>query len=823
MSYLLNRAIAASASMLALSSGIASAQTADQAAPPAGATAAPAADQRVGDIVVTAQRRKERSQDVPISITAFSADRLEQQNISKPQDLQATVPSLVVGANGQGSRESQSFTLRGQGATFQASPGVVVYLNEVPLPSPITLSQQGGPGNFVDLENLQVLAGPQGTLFGRNTTGGAVLLTPRKPQNELGGWIEGQYGNYNNKVVEGALNVPVIPDKLLVRIVGAYHDRDGYTRDVVHNKDLDNTHWYSGRIGITYRPVDGVENYLMVYGSNSSNNGTGLIHKGFNIPGLQGVGFCVDPPLSPPGPSGIAVSCDYYRGLTAQANALGPRATAPGVDPGQDTRTWGAENTTSIDIAEGLVVRNIFSYQRFWSRYYYDGDGTIAQQSDPYTRASKLPADNYQGITEELQLQGNLLDHKLIFTTGAFYYDQKPAGAQGLTDIVYCPAAFTGYCPTNSRSVSVRTVSKALYAQATLDLGLVTPALDRLKLTAGYRHTWDTITGSAYAYTPTASGSYICSDTNNIVASDPQQNCQFGARLKSNAPTWTVGLDYKFLGNVLLYGKISRGYKAGGFNSYAVRPDTRTFLPEHLTSYEGGFKSNFHLGTMPAQFNASYYFSDYSNIQKAAGDFNLTSLASGARINAAKAHVQGVEVETTIRPIRQLELGGNFSYTNFRYTDYKIAANGLPDCSGTIPVYPAQANISCLAGQYIAPYIFSVHGTLGDKLPGNLGDLSLFVSYSYTAPQHTEATVLPPGQPGEKLAAFGLLNASLDWKGIGGSNLDAGLFVNNALNKLYRISNTDVYQTGSLLSWATIYGEPRMYGLRLRYHFGGER
>ena len=130
------------------------------------------------EIVVTAQRRDERAQDVPISITAFSPERLQQQGITQAQNLQAVVPSLVVGNNGTPSREAQSFTIRGQGATFQASPGVVVYLNEVPLPAPISIPQQGGAGNFVDLENVQVLNGPQGTLFGRNTTGGAVLLTP---------------------------------------------------------------------------------------------------------------------------------------------------------------------------------------------------------------------------------------------------------------------------------------------------------------------------------------------------------------------------------------------------------------------------------------------------------------------------------------------------------------------------------------------------------------------------------------------------------------------------------------------------------------------
>lgn len=120
------------------------------------------------------------------------------------------------------------------------------------------------------------------------------------------------------------------------------------------------------------------------------------------------------------------------------------------------------------------------------------------------------------------------------------------------------------------------------------------------------------------------------------------------------------------------------------------------------------------------------------------------------------------------------------------------------------------------------PYIYSFHVAVNLPIAERLGDLSFFVNYAHNSSQHTEATVVAPQQPGEKLDAFGLLNMSLDWNNIAGSGLDAGLYVTNATNKLYRISNTDVYQGGSLLSWATIYGEPRMYGLKLRYRFGGE-
>jgi len=519
------------------------------AAPAHAQTAQPAAPairetQGLQEIIVTAQRRQERNQDVPIAITAFSTESIRQRNITQSQDLQASVPSLIVGANGQASRDSQTFTLRGQGATFQASPGVVVYMNEVPLPAPITLSQQGGPGNYVDLENLQVLAGPQGTLFGRNTTGGAILLVPHKPTDKLEGWVQGKFGNYSTKEVEAVLNLPVVSDKLLIRAVGAYHDRDGYTKDVVHDRDLDNTHWYSGRLGITFRPSDMFENYTMIYGAYSKFHGTGQIHKGFNIPGLKGVGFCVDPPLAPPGPSGIAVSCDYYRGFTAQADALGLRKVAPGVLQSQKTKTWGVTNTSTLTFNDELTARNIVSYQRFKSNYYYDGDGTLLQQYDASLPTNPLPRDYLEEFTEELQLQGAYLDKHLTFTLGGFYYDQKPAGKQGVSAIVYCPALFTGFCAPSNASINVRNKSKALYAQATLDFGVFTPALESLRLTGGYRYTWDTIKGSAFSYTPAgAPGSFLCSNSGAIVTGDPEAGCTFGATLHSKAPNWLIGLD----------------------------------------------------------------------------------------------------------------------------------------------------------------------------------------------------------------------------------------------------------------------------------------
>ncbi|WP_375194254.1 TonB-dependent receptor [Sphingobium sp.] len=799
----------------------------------------------IADIIVTANRRQENNQDVPVAITALSADRLQQQGIGKEQDLQASVPSLVVGPNGQGSREAQSFTLRGQGATFQASPGVVTYMNEVPLPSAITLSQQGGPGNFLDLENMQVLAGPQGTLFGRNTTGGAVLLTPKKPKNEFGGWIQGTIGNYDARVIEGAINLPIVNDKLLVRVAGAYNDRDGYTRDIVWNKDRDDQHWYTGRLGVLFRPTETIENYTMLYGSRSRNNGAGLIHRQFNINGLQAFGLCSD------APGAGAASCDVYRATTAQANALGPRKTALGIDVFSETETWGISNTTDIDLNDELKLRNIASYQRMRLRYRYDSDATILQQHDvdpgvlpapgqvtlpgagtpvTYLNATafkEVPRDNFEQITEELQLQGELFDKSLTFTAGGFFFKQQPAGVQGGTSVVFCPAAVTGLCSSSLTRYASTQESKALYAQATLDFGVLSPALDGLRLTGGYRHTWDKISGFStnIQANPSNPGTVKCgaSGETDVPVAEQFERCTFNVGLKTNAPTWTIGLDYKVSPRILLFGKISRGYKAGGLNALAVYDFKRTFLPEYVTSYEAGIKSDFYLGTVPFRFNAVAYHVDFKDIQRAGADFNPTTGAGGSQIFNADARIRGVELDASMQPFKGLEIGGNFSHTDAKYKKFTFtSATGQADCNGGVGPN-GTADMSCLPFQYVAPYIWSMHVNAELPVGDDMGKLNFFVNYSHTSEQYTDTTAMPFEQPGARLEPFGLLNMSLDWRDVARSGFDVGLFVTNATNKLYRISNSNVFQpTGGLLYQASLYGEPRMYGLRLKYRFGGE-
>ena len=190
----------------------------------------------------------------------------------------------------------------------------------------------------------------------------------------------------------------------------------------------------------------------------------------------------------------------------------------------------------------------------------------------------------------------------------------------------------------------------------------------------------------------------------------------------------------------------------------------------------------------------------------------------GAQILGAVARVQGVEVEGSIRPFRGVEIGGNFSYTDAKYKSYEYTTNlGAFDCSGNFIAPGGTVDLGCVPFTGVAPYTYSFHVSAEQPLANDLGTLAMFVSYSHTSSQHTAATALPGTEPGEELEGFGTLSLSIDWRKVANSNLDLGLYATNLTNNLYRIGNPNLYNT--YLYHSTIYGEPRMYGVRARYTF----
>ncbi len=342
------------------------------------ASAGPATE--IETVTVTARRRAEDEQRVPINVTAVSGEELRTAEIKTATDLATVAPTLTVAGN-LGSRDDDVFSIRGQSQPFGgADPGVQTYFAEVPF-------NASGPGTYYDMANVQVLSGPQGTLFGRSTTGGAVLFEPQRPQNEFGGYIDGQAGNYNFTELQGALNVPIVADTLLVRAAFDIASRNGFTKDTVitgasapFTINQDNVDYQSFRFGVTWRPFAHFENYALFDYLHDHTNGTGDVLTGFNTTALSNQaaqingGPCTNPPAT--------LICGEFEGFegalagaVANQQALGVRQTTSNIVPLYRRDTWEGIDIARYDIDSDLYVRNIFGYidDKTQSGFDYDG------------------------------------------------------------------------------------------------------------------------------------------------------------------------------------------------------------------------------------------------------------------------------------------------------------------------------------------------------------------------------------------------------------------------------------------------------------------
>lgn len=835
------------------------------------------------EIVVTAQRRAENIQDVSIAISAFDANTLRQQSIANAYDIVGKVPSVMVSTGG-GPRNSEVVVIRGQGQTYLAPVGVANYFAEVPLIQGTIMPTQGAPGTFFDLESLQVLRGPQGTLFGRNTTGGAVLLGPKKPGEHFEGYVQVQAGNYDDREYEGALNLPLVTDRLMVRV--AYKDvsRDGFTKDVgprafgfnavcdvgsgnscgfgnprgagFAGKDYDNQDYWHARISVLWRPTDNIENNLVALRGRSHDNGTGIVFDGagpganlanlvgnmaYNLPNLFSPATMFDPTVT--------------QSVLARQKALGKRKIALNTDQFFRVEHDAAIDTLAIDLRDNLTFRNILSHQEMKISYSWDNDGSILpilSQLPPYVpttvHSNPLAPAGARGslsdasqLTEEAQLVGKLLDDRLDFVVGLYYSKLEPEGLQGT-------GTFNAATIGPGTFYSIETTSKAIYAQGTLQLGLLAPSLEQWKLTVGARYTEDETRGTRYS--ENFYGDRVYSDVAGDVYTIPPRR----AVLKSEEPTWTLGLDYELDDRTLLYGKITHGYKAGGFNYAGTGP--LTYEPELVTNYEIGAKADFDLGGMPARVNASVFHLDYQDIQRAAaynhpiGRFvngvctgpngenfssSRTCLDQGAvTFNADEAWIRGVELEALLRLNQNFDISGSYSYLDGEYDDFRLKVQPDPirggysthTCDGPRQIpYIGQpdmvANLSCIPMQNIPRHTASLNLRYTQQLGDDIGEVVLLAGWNYRGRLYSSASTHPKDDPNAWIKSYDILNLSAEWNGIMGSNFDLRAFVNNATDKTYKVFGYIGLQQSTGFVTAT-YGEPRMYGVSLRYRFGAQ-
>jgi len=742
-----------------------------------------AAGLELEEIVVTARRREENLQQVPVAVTAFSPQQLVEKGITSNQALLYQTPSLVT-TNFAGSGLIEAgYTIRGQGPGSGATNvgGVVAYFAEVP--THLTSIP------YYDMASIQVLNGPQGTLFGRNTTGGAVLLMPQTPIDKFEGYARIQGGNLKYGEVEGAVNVPLVSDKVMLRLAGDLLTREGYATNAFTGTQLDNKHGQFYRASLRLKPTEWLDSTFIYDVVQINTHGGGMV-LAYAKPG-SGADLTYGPALAP-----------FFGGVTLQSAYAGQvqrGVDSPALDtPTREIRTHKTGiNTTTIDLGDtflgGIKLKNIASFRQNDINQARDFDGTpLPIVNNP------ILSEYSQYWTEEFQVQGSSLSQRLQWTLG-FYHDETqlidPNRNRTQQVLFGAPFAIPGLPLTPLTIYSGRyDRSNAVFAQDTFNI------TDKLSLTTGFRETWDfTRTKSQQFRGPTQSvcGFSVPGTTTPL----PLNSCVQQASGSWKAPTWTISVDYKLTDSLLMYIASRRGYKAGTFNSQLASSDPLFLVkPETVTDFEFGTKADWNVGAVKNRTNVALYWSNYNDIQR-----NVSTVVNGvigtlAR-NAAKARIRGIEISDSTYFGDQLEMQLTYSYTDASFTEVSdpilLAASG-----GELSGVPKHK------GSLTLRYHVPVDASVGDMAIGATG-------FHQTRWNWVDAIGTEPLGFSPEVTT---IDGRADWRNIMGSNVDFGLWIKNATDKRYSLGGVALSSTVGTVTY--VYSEPRTYGADIRYSFG---
>ena len=745
-------------------------------------------------VTVTARRREEDLEKVPVAVTVLSADKLRSSEIRSVLDLQNYAPSLTV-TGSLGSRDDDVFTIRGQSQPFGgADPGVQTYFADVPF-------NPSGHGSTYDLANIQVLNGPQGTLFGRSTTGGAVLFEPKRPDDQFGGYLDFTGGTYALKEFQGALNLPV-DDTLDIRLAGDVAKQRGFTYDISTGQHLDNVDYQAGRVGIDWHPVSGFDNYLMGYWLHDWNNGTGAeltgigsearllsVAEKFGLPPSEAVGL-------------IGSFYPVFQDALANQQALGPRKTTSSIPLFYHRDSWNVTDIASYTISPDLTIKNIFAYLDDKEQPSFDYDGSALPILD-ISNSRTWETQSIQ-VTEELQLLGNMGNFNWI---AGFYHElDHPGGYSEIERHTFGGGdTFSPLSGTVIERLTNGGTSDAGYGSVTYDASSWTKGLS---FTAGGRYTWDKKVATAVVCTePPATACPFPLPSSFVL---PTLSHRF------RAPSWTLAANWQATDDTLLYATYRRGYKSGGFNSGAEGTGLEEFKPEYLTDVELGTKNNWTILGVPGRTNFDIYYGWYQDIQK--NDLILVedtvpapvSILDAVTFNAARATVKGAEFSSTFIPNENVELTTFYSYTDASYDKFFLPdtiLNGTPmdilDHSGNPFSYTPKSKWG-VTGRFHIP----VDPSWGSPI----------FTAEWTGQSRAYFTDFADEDPDAFQGRYSLVNLRFDWDNVAGSAFDAAVYSTNVANKTYKVGANALEQ--EIATTASIYGAPRMFGVELRWRFG---
>lgn len=758
-------------------------------------TSAPSADQdSLESIVVVARRQSENQQSVPVSIQVFDQAALTEHAIYNAYSLENFVSGLSVNSNG-GSPSQPSFSIRGRGESYGAAAGSVeTYFADIPLSGPFEMPTL--PPQFFDMASVEVLKGPQGTLFGRNTTGGAVVLVPNAPTSNFEGYARVQGGTYSDFQFEGAINIPLIADVAALRVAAFHWSRlgymtaaanypgtntpiiDSYTGKVLGPQTFNNVNENEVRISLRFTPVNGLDNTtIFTFHTDKTRASPG------SGPELDAQGNTI-----------------YEPGYGTYLTYTDQRYDRPA------TNVFAAINTTTYDFTSDLSLKNILGYINA------TGHGQDPESSDglPIALVDVMLAphtNRNQQVTDELQLHGKSLGQSLQWTVGALLdrtWEPSGIGKMNVTSVlnagVPSDPGYPGAVPLFSRYEQNTINSYSAYASGIYKL------TDTTNLTGGFRATWDhvhAVLGTSYqqsAFRPAAYGPL------SPLAVSEEGN------------TYNLELDNHPTDKIMLYGGYRHGYKRGGFNTSQPDPALAKFDPEKVDDFHLGIKADFNIGAMPARINLEPYYDLYKGMQT-----SYLGISGGAlttiTLNVPKTRYRGLDLDMTLKPASWLVLNASYSLIDAVFTkwpDPTVPGSTIDLTANHVP-FASRNTVNLLA-------------RLTYELPDDVGEIAFAPSFHY----QDKFFNIPINvvEPAAEAAALGQFNAyahggnvvwgystvdlRFEWNKMFGSSFSAAANVTNLTDRVRFAGNT---QTLGFGAQGNTYLPPRMATLEVSTKF----
>ena len=799
---------------------------------PAMAQSAAAADESMkgglDDIVVTARKTSENLQTVPVSVTALNNETLERKQVLVVTDLQRSAPALSVGTGGTGPASIVYLAIRGQA---QNSPNSVsdssvgIYIDGVYVARPIV-----GNLGFLDMASAEVLRGPQGTLFGRNTTGGALNLTTNQPVDRFEGNFKVGYGNYNSKQVEGVINVP-LGDELAVRFAGRYDDHDGYFPNPTFGQAqgaVKNDYFFRGTIRYAPKSIPltvTVTADFSLYNDNGNATAVAAINPASPLAAFTAASIGVqNGTISPgaPGPFGIPAGAfaNFARPGTDPTlkSYINPEFTSTPAAGANWKQTFGAPRTGNPEI-DNLFNRTLA--KSIGGTLVYDLDGVTVKSITAFRSSRAADSLDLTGtptsggafvseyinrqFSEELQLSGKT---GRLDWTGGFYYFHE-AGTERSDSAVFYNSPIAAY----ARNLTGYTAqSTGVFAQLNYHV------TDALRLTGGLRYTWDdrSIDRHAVRDWRAAPANQICNVGPNAGLAASVATCTDPRVAHFQYPAWLASIDYKLSDDTFVYAKTSGASMSGGFNTRPVpAPFTDDFKPEQVKDVEVGFKGEFL--DRRVRTNLAAFYAWQSKVQRIVNAVIPPNTLTQFSTNAGDVRAYGLEFEGTVLPWKGMEVQGSFAYLHAAYvkgtrTEQQVVGTTIVNVDRTgEPVTQAPK------------WTANIGATQTFDLP--IGALSVHADYAYISDRAFDA--FTTGNPAN-VAAVAIANQASIIKGYGllssrialqlnsprielaawGRNLTNQAFFTNVFNSYTGIGAVEQFQ-----------GAPRTFGGTVAFKF----